>query len=248
MPFTLAHPIAILPFLKNKKLYGSALFIGSMVPDFEFYFQLKEGGYCGHSFVGIFIFDLPCTLLMFFLFHKFIFDFFLSISPSEIYNRLVLLKPNEENFANSLNILNLILSCLIGNISHIFLDAFTHKNGFAIQQIQFLNQTIHINNFKIAIYDLNQIIISVVGLFIIVLYFLKLSKVVFEKSNKISNSNVILLITITAIILSFRLYFYSQYNSFWGVVIAIIGSFLYSIIINAVYFKLTKNYENYSRK
>ncbi|SEF46838.1 protein of unknown function [Flavobacterium urumqiense] len=41
MPFTFSHPAIILPFLKNKKLSATALIIGSMSPDFEYFFRMK---------------------------------------------------------------------------------------------------------------------------------------------------------------------------------------------------------------
>ncbi len=44
MPFTLAHPAAVV-FLKNKKFNFTALILGSMAPDFIYFLNLiKELG------------------------------------------------------------------------------------------------------------------------------------------------------------------------------------------------------------
>jgi hypothetical protein len=39
MPFTLSHQPFFLPFLKIKKLSATALIIGSMSPDFEYFLE-----------------------------------------------------------------------------------------------------------------------------------------------------------------------------------------------------------------
>ncbi len=51
MPFTLAHPAAVLP-VKNKWPHlfnGTALILGSMAPDFEYFIRFKAQGTIGHS-------------------------------------------------------------------------------------------------------------------------------------------------------------------------------------------------------
>lgn len=69
MPFTPSHIAAVLPFDQSKKLSITALVIGSMAPDFEFFFQMREVENIGHHWYGIFLFDLPITLLLSFVYH-----------------------------------------------------------------------------------------------------------------------------------------------------------------------------------
>ncbi len=44
MPFTFAHPAAVLPFMKKQSKYISvtALILGSMAPDFEYFYILDR--------------------------------------------------------------------------------------------------------------------------------------------------------------------------------------------------------------
>src|SRR5581483_12465816 len=50
VPFTLAHPAAVLP-LRRRGLVFSALVVGSMAPDFEYFFGLKRP--ISHTMPGI---------------------------------------------------------------------------------------------------------------------------------------------------------------------------------------------------
>jgi hypothetical protein len=72
MPFTLSHTLAIYPFRKfcGKYLSFSGLFMGSMVPDFEFFFRVTLYAVWSHTFWGVFLFDLPLALLLLLIFHQ----------------------------------------------------------------------------------------------------------------------------------------------------------------------------------
>src|SRR5262250_1484731 len=70
MPFTLAHPAAVVPLarLLGKKVVFSALVIGSMTPDFAYPVPgLTRGP--SHSLSGLFWFCLPVGLASYLLFH-----------------------------------------------------------------------------------------------------------------------------------------------------------------------------------
>ncbi len=66
MPFTLSHPaavVAIWPLVRRKQLPLSALAIGTMVPDFEFFIHLRPIDLWGHSLFGFVTFCLPVGLI-----------------------------------------------------------------------------------------------------------------------------------------------------------------------------------------
>jgi hypothetical protein len=66
VPFTLSHPAAaalVWPLVRQRRLSLSALAIGSMVPDFEFFIHLRPIDVWGHSFIGFFRFCLPVGLI-----------------------------------------------------------------------------------------------------------------------------------------------------------------------------------------
>lgn len=54
MPFTLAHPAAVV-FFKNKKFNLTALILGSMAPDFIYFLNFRPYGNLGHQILGFFI-------------------------------------------------------------------------------------------------------------------------------------------------------------------------------------------------
>src|SRR5690349_14740000 len=71
MPFTAAHPAAILPLAVRLSVpYGvSALAVGSMSPDFEYFLWRHAASTSGHSIDGLFVFCLPAGLIVLAAFH-----------------------------------------------------------------------------------------------------------------------------------------------------------------------------------
>src|SRR5882672_6336607 len=69
MPFTLAHPAAVLPLRRWPRLDFVALVIGSMTPDFGYYLLLPDMRLETHSFAGSLETCLPVGLLLVLLFH-----------------------------------------------------------------------------------------------------------------------------------------------------------------------------------
>jgi hypothetical protein len=68
MPFTLSHPAAVgplSPITRRLRLPFAALVIGAMVPDFEFFLQLRPAVRWSHSLVGLVIFCLPVGLAVY---------------------------------------------------------------------------------------------------------------------------------------------------------------------------------------
>src|SRR5687768_17605098 len=72
MPFTPAHAAAVIPFLKMNPRYVSAtgLVIGSIAPDFEYFFKFSVESFYSHSVWGILYFNIPVTVLLAFVFHS----------------------------------------------------------------------------------------------------------------------------------------------------------------------------------
>jgi len=61
MPLTLAHPAAVLPAVRFRRrgLPFVPLVIGSVTPDFEYFFKLEPTGHFSHTVPGVFLFCLP---------------------------------------------------------------------------------------------------------------------------------------------------------------------------------------------
>src|SRR5579872_1927354 len=126
MPFTLAHPAAVLPFRRYCPRYFNfpALIIGSLAPDIGYCFGRLRVDEFSHRFVGSLGFCLPVGLLMLGMFYGLRHPIVGMLPASQ---RKVFL-PLCERPPGSL--LAIIISLLIGAWTHLLWDSFTHKNGW----------------------------------------------------------------------------------------------------------------------
>lgn len=71
MPFTFAHPVAVLPFAKkhSKHISVTALILGSMAPDFEYFLHFRPYGVIGHTWLGFLYLNLPLVFLLAYIYH-----------------------------------------------------------------------------------------------------------------------------------------------------------------------------------
>ena len=143
MPFTPAHPAIILPFLRKRWASATGLVIGSLTPDFEYFFKVSVDSTHSHTIAGLFYFDLPVTLVLAFVFHEVVKRNLIHNLPPFFQRRLHhLLALDFRDFLVK-HWFIFLSSALIGAASHIFWDAFTHAHGFFVKAIPFLH-TYHI--------------------------------------------------------------------------------------------------------
>lgn len=172
MPFTFSHPAIVLPFGINKTKYldFSALVIGSMSPDFEYFLHFKLIQIIGHTIIGQFLFCLPMTFIILYIYHNIIKKPLINNLPSFVSCRYYYLVENEWKINSIFRFVVVIYSVLIGSFSHLFWDSFTHKNGYFVSRINFLSNSISVFNFKIHIYKLLQHGSTLIGMGFILLY------------------------------------------------------------------------------
>jgi hypothetical protein len=156
MPFTLSHTLAIYPFRKfcGKYLSFSGLFMGSMVPDFEFFFRVTLYAVWSHTFWGVFLFDLPLALLLLLIFHQWTKKALILHLPTFLFQRFF--NRIDENwwlfFKKSL--FKVIISILIGIFTHFAWDNFTHEpNYISPIYFNFLESDLNIFSIKIKFYQ-----------------------------------------------------------------------------------------------
>src|SRR5208282_2730238 len=136
MPFTLAHPAAALPFRKTG-LVISAVVVGSMAPDFEYFLRLSPQGRFGHSLPGLIIFTLPVALAVLWLFHRSVKFAIVRLLPASLQHRLVC---TDFPFGDVRRFALLVLSVLVGALTHILWDGFTHRSSWLVQHWSPLHQ------------------------------------------------------------------------------------------------------------
>ncbi|MGX7667511.1 DUF4184 family protein [Flavobacterium pedocola] len=138
MPFTFAHPAIVLPFAKWRNVSATGLIAGAMAPDFEYFLRLKVQSSISHTFLGLLVFNLPVAIIVSLMFHQLIKKKLVDNLPLFFRSRLQLLKDTDWWIYFRRNFLVVSVSVLIGAVSHLFWDAFTHKTGYFVGKLAVL--------------------------------------------------------------------------------------------------------------
>ncbi len=251
MPFTFVHPVVTIP-LRKYSLPLSALIIGSLTPDFNYFF-LKEY-HVGHTILGQFYFCLPIGILAFLMYHMIIKKPIIELFPESQSGRLEQIKSPD---LRSLKIYPLVfLGLIIGSFSHIIWDSFTHEYGYAVTHFSLLRMEVLKTSFgSLKLFKILQHGSTLIGgAIILFLYYnyIRTSEIVENPNTLVSNKMRIILIVCMTIIASmfslvkgfsvvFPISDFSLFRNFVGVVVksfiptAFILLFLYSILWNCYY-------------
>jgi hypothetical protein len=171
MPFTFAHPAAILPLRRSRFLQTVPLIIGSLVPDLPYFFPARIGRAAfpdTHTLYGSFLTDLPLgmTLLVLTLLLREPLTVLLGARV-----RWICLRSIERFNARPLHWPIALLSILIGSWTHIAWDSFTHQTGWTAMRVAALSAPISLFGWDTATSHLLQYVSSVFGLVILAIWF-----------------------------------------------------------------------------
>ncbi len=172
MPFTFSHAAAIIPIKEKGKRYFSltGLVLGSMAPDFEYFFRFSPVCVIGHTYIGFLTFNLPVCFILAYIFHWIIKKPLLLHIPKPISFWFSGVAEKNWNLASFQRIITFIYSALLGMLTHVVWDSFTHSGGYMVDLLPVLSTNINIFGFPIAFYKLLQHGSSVLGMIIIVIY------------------------------------------------------------------------------
>ena len=183
-----------------------------------------------HTLSGIFWFDLPLALLLTFLFHNLTRNLLFQNLPSFIRNRILIFTDFNWNAYFKRNYFIVLISLLFGIFSHIFWDAFTHKHGYFVNQIEALENTIAIFGTEIPFWKIAQHLSTLIGSIILLITFFRLP--ITDNStisiNKLYWSSVILF---TTAILFIRFILNPKALNIGNLVVTFIASFMIAITI-----------------
>lgn len=175
MPFTLSHPAAVLPLFQRVRhpIYMTALIVGSLSPDFGYYARAFSVATAAHSLLGSFFLSMPSAVIalaLILLFRKPLFYLLPSRIGSVLQTSLSL--PSQ----NKLRVFALIgFWAWIGACTHILWDAFTHRTGWFVERIPFLQESfLSIHGSPLPIYYLLQQLSTLIGLAILFIFTLSL--------------------------------------------------------------------------
>jgi hypothetical protein len=138
VPFTLAHSAAALPFCRSP-LIPSALIIGTMAPDFEYFLRLSPSIGYGHTLTGAIVLTLPLGTLVLWLFQISVKPLAVSLMPRGLQSRLIDF-PVPFRFFGGARFSIILLSLLLGIATHLAWDSFTHAHSWLTQHWSFLRE------------------------------------------------------------------------------------------------------------
>jgi hypothetical protein len=164
LPFTLAHPAAVLP-LRRTKLVFSALIVGSMAPDYPYFYLLRDGIRWSHSWSGVFFFCLPAGVAMLWLFHAVLKRPLVALAPEYVRARI-----SEDGlvfrFGPPGRFLLILGSLLLGTLTHILWDGITHEHGLFAKHWAWLSTPVMLHH-VVPLWKALQFLCSAAGLIIL---------------------------------------------------------------------------------
>jgi hypothetical protein len=168
MPITPAHPAAALPLRRLLGRFGSAsaLVIGSMAPDLEYFLPFRVPRSTSHSLAGLLWFCLPAGLALWATHRVLLRQFIAAMLPQAISRRLRITERVGWSFAECVAA---AVSVLAGAVTHLAWDSFTHASGFAVRALPVLQVRVPVAGFyQPHLFKVLQHASSVVGLTVLV--------------------------------------------------------------------------------
>ncbi len=169
MPYTISHTALVLPFarwLARLRLL-SAVLVGAMVPDFGVFSPWKLGRFETHSVEALITFCLPVGLVTYWVFQFCIKPAMAQILPDGPYARWQAYAAPEP----VLQVRQWLLAAagiLVGAVSHLALDGFTHSSGRGVLLFPALDEPLFdIGHRHIIATRLMQDLGSLIGLIVV---------------------------------------------------------------------------------
>jgi hypothetical protein len=246
MPFTAAHPAIVLPLIKSRYFSATGLIIGSLSPDFEYFFKMSVNSIHSHTKAGLFYFDLPVTFLLALLFHQIIKRNFFNNLPVFFQKRF-----QETLSFNFINYLShhwwiFVISALVGAGSHIFWDSFTHNNRFFARQFSEIYKAVSVpfNGANYPLFYVLQQISTTIGLVIVIAYILAKKPRAVQTLTSPKIIYWISVVSIATVILRVRFFLSpSEYNLGNVVVTSITGLIIAVVCCGFINFKNNTYYQ-----
>lgn len=137
MPFTLAHPAAAL-LLRRAPLPMAALVAGSMAPDVPMFVRLRGFYDLTHSPVGVLTVDLALSVVGVALWFALLRDPLVDLAPDPVRERLAA----TARYTNRQWLL-VPLAAVLGSVTHLLWDSFTHYPRWGVRHVDWLRTTHH---------------------------------------------------------------------------------------------------------
>lgn len=169
MPFTLAHPVAVIPLHRLLGRAGvlSALIIGSMSPDMPYFVPMGINRAATHSLAGLLWFCVPVGLVSYVLFHMLICPLGYCLLPLPLQKRLQ--PPSGSPWLLTTPLWAVLVSLLLGAATHLLWDALTHEGGFVVEMVPTLQILLwEVGGYPVFVYKVLQHGSTVIGILLLV--------------------------------------------------------------------------------
>ena len=173
MPFTLAHPAAVLPLRGGRYLRTVPLVIGAMVPDLHYYLPWMFGRFMfdTHGFAGSVTTDVLAGYLILVAVYLLRHPLTALLSARARWLCLSALAPFSGDrrawiFAP--------LAIVLGAWSHLLWDSFTHNDGWIVHRVAALSATVTVGPYTGTVYHVLQYLSSVFGLIVLAIWYARL--------------------------------------------------------------------------
>lgn len=234
MPFTPAHPAIVLPLLRvNPNLVSAtALIIGSMAPDFEYFFKMSVSSQHSHTLWGILYFDIPITILLAFLFHQVVKRNLIANLPAFFQCRFQpMIELDFKTYFKSHGWV-VIISAGIGSASHVFWDSFTHGEAYFVRHISYYKYVfIPFDGVRYPLFYALQQFSTVVGLIIVVGYIVMLKPFKKVQPKKPSAAYWIIALALSGLVVFLRFAFAENQIDLGNFVVSSVSAILVALVI-----------------
>jgi hypothetical protein len=173
VPFTLAHPAAILPFRGVRLLRTAPLILGAMAPDLPYFLpkNLEKTLPETHEFSASFTTDLALGYLMLLAVFALRRPLTALLSPRARWLCLRALAPFRSNPSAWLLA---ALPILLGVWTHLLWDSFTHSDGWFVHRIAALSAPVTLGSYTGPMSHVLQYLSSAFGLVIMAIWYWRL--------------------------------------------------------------------------
>jgi hypothetical protein len=136
MPWTFAHPAAVLPLRGLKHLSFGALVAGSVAPDIGYYIGRFDLAAFAHTLKGLVTLCLPTSLALIALIRLLHLPI-ANLLPSP-HRQALLSLPQMPRLTSPMMLWRVSLSVTIGAATHVVWDSFTHGTGYLVAMLPLL--------------------------------------------------------------------------------------------------------------
>lgn len=143
-----------------------------MAPDFEFFLRLSDQRVGAHTLPGLILFCVPCGLAALLLFHKLLKYPLLSLLPHSHQKRLYR-SAQRFTFFPLRRFVLIVAGLLVGAVSHLLWDSWTHHDGWFVLLLPALRKTVlTVGSASLKLYDVFQHVGSVGGILLLALAYI----------------------------------------------------------------------------